>query len=195
MCLIARAVSGEKGIPDCWGVKAGGRRIWKSCHLAALTVFTAYIILFVNDFIFNTDYRIWVIDMRVFNLQKLVYFIAYVPAWIVFYLVNSLLVNGGNRVEGRPEWRTLLLSCVSNILGIAVLIFIQYHGIIANGVFTFNSMRIVNLFPLIFLIPIGTIVSRKFFKETGTIYTGSLVIAFLYTMMTVANTMNLGTVL
>ena len=193
--LIARAVSGEKGIPDCWGVKAGGRRIWKSCHLAALTVFTAYIILFVNDFIFNTDYRIWVIDMRVFNLQKLVYFIAYVPAWIVFYLVNSLLVNGGNRVEGRPEWRTLLLSCVSNILGIAVLIFIQYHGIIANGVFTFNSMRIVNLFPLIFLIPIGTIVSRKFFKETGTIYTGSLVIAFLYTMMTVANTMNLGTVL
>lgn len=193
--LIARAVSGEKGIPDCWGVKASGRRIWKSCLLAALTVFTAYIILFFNDFIFNTDYRIWVIDMRVFNLQKLVYFIAYVPAWIVFYLVNSLLVNGGNRVEGRPEWRTLLLSCVSNILGIAVLIFIQYHGIIANGVFTFNSMRIVNLFPLIFLIPIGTIVSRKFFKETGTIYTGSLVIAFLYTMMTVANTMNLGTVL
>ena len=193
--LIARAVSGEKGTPDCWGVKAGGRKIWKSCLLAALTVFTAYIILFVNDFIFNTDYRIWVIDMRVFNLQKLVYFIAYVPAWIVFYLVNSLLVNGGNRVEGRPEWRTLLLSCVSNILGIAVLIFIQYHGIIANGVFTFNSMRIVNLFPLIFLIPIGTIVSRKFFKETGTIYTGSLVIAFLYTMMTVANTMNLGTVL
>ena len=32
-------------------------------------------------------------------------------------------------------------------------------------------------------------------KETGRIYTGSLVIAFLYTMMTVANTMNLGTIL
>jgi dienelactone hydrolase len=193
--LIAKALSGEKGIPDCWGVKASARVIWKSILLALLVVFTAYVILFFNDLVFNTDYRIWVIDMRVFNVQKLVYFLAYVPAWIVFYLVNSLLVNGGNRIEGRPEWLTLLLSCVSNILGIAVLIFIQYRGIIANGTFAFNSMRIVNLFPLIVLIPLGTIVSRRFFKETGKIYTGSLVIAFLYTMMTVANTMNLGTIL
>ena len=169
--------------------------IWKSVLLAALTVFTAYVILFTNDLIFNTDYRIWVIDMRVFNVQKLLYFVAYFPAWVVFYLVNSLLVYGGNRVVGRPEWRTLLISCIGKIAGIAVLIFIQYHGIIANGTFAFNSMRIVNLFPLVFLIPVGTIVSRRFFKETGNIYAGSLVIAFLYCMMTVANTMCLGTIL
>lgn len=191
--LITRG--GEKGVPACWGVKASGRIIGKSILLALLTVFTAYVILFFNDMVFNTDYRIWVIDMRVFNVQKLLFFVAYVPAWIVFYLVNSLLVNGGNRVEGRPEWLTLLLSCISNIAGIVVLIVIQYYGIIANGEFTFNSMRIVNLFPLVFLIPVGTIISRRFFKETGNIYSGSLVIAFLYTMVTVANTMVLGTVL
>lgn len=185
----------EKGVPACWGVKVSGRVIWKSILLALLTVFAAYVILFINDMLFNTDYRIWVIDMRVFNVQKLLFFVAYVPAWIVFYLVNSLLVNGGNRVEGRPEWLTVLLSCVSNIAGIVVLIVIQYHGIIANGVFHYNAMRIVNLFPLVFLIPVGTIVSRRFFKETGNIYSGSLVIAFLYTMMTVSNTMVLGTVL
>ena len=193
--ISSRIGSTEKGTPACWGVKASGRVIWKSVLLAALTVFTAYVILFTNDLIFNTDYRIWVIDMRVFNVQKLLYFVAYFPAWVVFYLVNSLLVNGGNRVEGRPEWRTLLISCIGNIAGIAVLIFIQYHGIIANGTFAFNSMRIVNLFPLVFLIPVGTIVSRRFFKETGNIYAGSLVIAFLYCMMTVANTMCLGTIL
>ena len=61
--------------------------------------------------------------------------------------------------------------------------------------FTFNSMRIVNLFPLIFLIPIGTIVTRRFYKETGSIYAGSFAIAMLYTMMTVANTMFLASVL
>ena len=193
--ISSRIGSTEKGTPACWGVKVSGRVIWKSVLLAALTVFTAYVILFTNDLIFNTDYRIWVIDMRVFNVQKLLYFVAYFPAWVVFYLVNSLLVNGGNRVEGRPEWRTLLISCIGNIAGIAVLIFIQYHGIIANGTFAFNSMRIVNLFPLVFLIPVGTIVSRRFFKETGNIYAGSLVIAFLYCMMTVANTMCLGTIL
>lgn len=195
--LIAHLVSrgSEKGVPACWGVKVSGRVFWKSLLLALVTVFTAYVILFVNDMIFNTDFRIWVIDMRVFNVLKLLYFVAYVPAFAVFYLVNSLLVNGGNRVEGRPEWLTLLLSCIGNIAGIAVLIFIQYQGIISAGVFRFNSMRIVNLFPLIFLIPVGTIISRRFFKETGNIYTGSFTIAALYTMMTVANTMFLASVL
>ena len=48
--------------------------------------------------------------------------------------------------------------------------------------------------PLIFLIPIGTIVTRRFFKETGRIYVGSFVIAMLYCLMTVANTMVNGTI-
>ncbi len=185
----------QKGVPACWGVKTSARVIWKSLLLALITVGVAYVILFFSDLVFNTDYRIWVIDMRVFNVQKLLYFVAYVPAFAVFYLVNSLLVNGGNRVEGRPEWLTLLLSCIGNIAGIAVLIFIQYQGIISAGVFRFNSMRIVNLFPLVFLIPVGTIISRRFFKETGNIYAGSFTIAALYTMMTVANTMFLASVL
>lgn len=75
------------------------------------------------------------------------------------------------------------------------LIVIQYSGIIGSGTFTFNSMRIVNLFPLVFLIPVGTIITRRFFRETGRIYTGSFVISMLYTMMTVANTMVLASVM
>ena len=169
--------------------------IWKSFLLALATVTAAYVILFASDLIFNVDYRIWVIDMRVFNVQKVVYALAYFPAFAIFYLVNSMLVNGGNRVEGMPSWLVTLLSCVSNIAGIAALIIIQYATLISSGVFTFNSMRIVNLFPLIFLIPIGTIVTRRFYKETGSIYAGSFAIAMLYTMMTVANTMFLASVL
>lgn len=196
--LILRAIGSDKnerGIPACWGVRASVKVIWKSFLLALATVSAAYVILFFSDLVFNVDYRIWVIDMRVFNVQKIVYALAYFPAFAIFYLVNSMIVNGGNRVEGRPEWLTVLLSCVSNILGIVILIFIQYYGIIVNGTFTFNSMRIVNLFPLVFLIPIGTIISRVFFKDTGKIYAGSFVISMLYTMMTVSNTMVLGTIL
>ena len=185
----------QKGIPECWGLKGGVRVIWKSFLLALATVTAAYVILFASDLIFNVDYRIWVIDMRVFNVQKVMYALAYFPAFAIFYLVNSMLVNGGNRVEGMPSWLVTLLSCVSNIAGIAALIIIQYATLISSGVFTFNSMRIVNLFPLIFLIPIGTIVTRRFYKETGSIYAGSFTIAMLYTMMTVANTMFLASVL
>ena len=196
--LISHALTkgkDEKGAPACWGVGVNVRVLWKSFLLALATVSAAYVILFFTDLIFNVDFRIWVIDMRVFDKVKVLFALAYFPAWAVFYLVNSLLVNGGNRVEGRPEWLTLLISCIGNIAGIVVLIFIQYRGLIHNGTFAFNSMRIVNLFPLVFLIPVGTIISRQFFKRTGKIYAGSFVIAMLYCMMTVANTMVNGTIL
>lgn len=174
---------------DCWGYKTAFRPLWKSFVLALMTVSVAYIILFFADLCFNTDFRIWMIAMRVFTVDKIFYALAYFPFFALFYLVNSMLVNGGNRIDGRPTWLVTLLSCLSNIVGIGILIFIQYSGIISNGVFTFNSMRIVNLFPLLVLIPIGTIITQRFFKETGKIYLGSFIISMLYTMMTVSNTM------
>lgn len=186
---------GDKGIPQYWGVKSSAKRIWKSFLLALTVVTTAYVILYFVDMVFDVDFRIWVIAMKVFTKKHIVYAIAYVPAFIIFYLANSLLVNGGNAVEGRPEWLTILLSCIANILGIVILIAIQYIKFTSTGALAFNAMRIVNLFPLVVLIPVGTIVGRKYFKETGDIYTGSFVIAILYTMMTVANTSTISTIL
>lgn len=176
-------------VPECWGVTATVKKVWKGFLLALTTVTAAYVILFFSDLVFNTDYRIWMIAMRVFTVDKILYAIAYFPAFALFYLVNSMLVNGGNRVEGRPTWQVFLISFVGNILGIVVLIFIQYFGIIVNGTFAFNSMRIVNLFPLVVLIPAGTVITHFFYKLTGKIYAGSFVVSMLYTMMTVSNTM------
>ena len=196
--LLSNKLFGDKaakGIPECWGVKASFVEVFRGFLLALITIGTAYVILFASDLIFNVDYRIWVLDMRVFSVNKLPLAVVYFPAFLAFYLVNSMLVNGGNRVEGMPDWLVTVISCISNIAGIAVLIAIQYIGIAGSGTFPFNSMRIVNLFPLLTLIPVATIVTRMFFKKTGKIYTGSFAIAMLYTMMTVANTMILGTIL
>lgn len=182
-------------VPACWGLTTTIKRVWKGFLLALATVSAAYVILFFSDLVFNTDYRIWVIAMRVFTVDKVLYALAYFPAFALFYLVNSMLVNGGNRVEGRSTGKLFLISFVGNILGIVVLIFIQYYGIIANGTFAFNSMRIVNLFPLVVLIPAGTVITHFFYKMTGKIYAGSFTISMLYTMMTVSNTMFMASVL
>lgn len=188
--LIGYFVYGKKhgASPDQWGCKIKLRPLLKSFLLALLTVTAAYVILFFADLCFTTDFRVWMIAMRTFNVQKVLFAIAYFPFFALFYLINSLLVNGGNRIEGRAPWKVTLLSCISNIAGIAILIFIQYHGIVKDGTFAFNSMRIVNLFPLLVLIPTATIITQRFFKETGKIYLGSFTISMLYTMMTVANT-------
>lgn len=170
---------------ECWGVKISPKNLWKSFLLAVMTFGAAYLILFFADFWFNTDFRIWLIAMRTFTPNKVLYLLAYAPAFIAFYLVNSILVNGANRVEGRPDWQVTLISCIGNALGIAVLISIQYIVYAQTGTFIFSAMRTHNLYPMVVLVPVGTIVTRKFFRETGSIYLGSITIALLYCMMSI----------
>lgn len=185
--FVAFAAAGKKygTTIENWGLKTSGKRLWKSALLAALTFFVAYLWVFVADFFFVTDFRIWLIAMKTFNVTGFLFFIAYFPAFVLFYLVNSLVVNGGNRVEGMPDWLVTLLSCLANIGGIAVVLAIQYVGYVKTGLFAFNAMRTINLFPFIVQVPIATIVTRKYFKGTGDIYLGSITIGLLYTMMLV----------
>ena len=109
--------------------------------------------------------------------------------FILFYLVNSAVVNGFNRIDSLKDWQSVALTCVGNVLGILVMILVEYGTLIFQGAFVWNPMRIFNLFPLVVLIPAATIVSRKLFRKTGSIYLGGILIGILYTVMTVANTM------
>ena len=130
-----------------WGYKITVPNLLKSLLLAFITFLAAYYILFVADFFFDVDFRFWLIAMRTFNANKTLYWLAYVPAFIVFYLVNSLVVEGGNRVQGMPDWLVTVLSCVANVLGLAGLLSIQYIVYSQTGTFVFNAMRTHNLFP------------------------------------------------
>ena len=103
------------------------------------------------------------------------------------------MVNGGNRVKGMPDWVVTLISCMANVLGIVILLVIQYVVYAQTGSFVFNAMRTHNLFPFIVLVPNATIITRHYFKETGNIYLGSFTIGMLYTMMQVTQVaMNTG---
>lgn len=168
-----------------WGYKISVGNFFKSLLLAFITFLTAYLILFVADFFFDVDFRFWLVAMRTFNSNKFMYWLAYVPAFIIFYLVNSMMVNGSNRVAGMPDWMVTVISCVANSLGLAALLSIQYIVYSQTGGFVFNAMRTHNLFPFLVLVPVATIITRRYFKETGNIYLGSFTIAMLYTMMQV----------
>jgi hypothetical protein len=129
------------------------------------------------------------ISVKVFNAETLVYALIYVLPFILFYLVNSAVVNGFNRIDSLKDWQSVALTCVGNVLGILVMILVEYGTLIFQGAFVWNPMRIFNLFPLVVLIPAATIVSRKLYRKTGSIYLGGILIGILYTVMTVANTM------
>ena len=178
-----------KELVSYWGVKTSVADFFRSLLLGLAVVTALYVIVFFVHFCFLTDFRIWMIAIKPFTLDKAVYALAYVPAFFAFYVANSVLVEAGNNRENFPNWLVTLLSCISNIAGISVLIAIQYVTLVSKGVMRFNSMRIVNLFPLIVLIPAATVIERFFFRKTGKPYVGAAVISILYTMFTCANTM------
>ena len=143
--------------------------------------------MFLADFLFKVDFRIWVIAVKTFEPMHLVLALTYVIGFTVFYIGNSLFTNS-NRIEGWAEWKVLLVSCIGNILGISIIIAFQYITFASTGHLPLNTMRVVNLFPLVVLIPVATIIGRKFYDKTGNIYLGGMVMGIFYTIVTVANT-------
>ncbi len=192
--LVAYYAVGKKSGQRIEGVKVPFKAIWRSFVLAVLTVTVAYVILFAADLIFNVDFRLWVISMRIFNVQKLVFLIAYIPAFLFFYIINSLIVNDGDNL-GMPEWLATIKCCVANIGGLVVMIIIQYAILASKGSVPFNAMRIVNIYPLLIEVPVATIISRKLYKKSGNIYLGAFIAAILFTMMTLASTQFYGSIL
>ena len=175
--------------PEGLGLVMPKKNILSTIALALTVIFGIYVITFFADWAFTTDFRFWMISVKVFNAETLVYALIYVLPFILFYLVNSAVVNGFNRIDSLKDWQSVALTCVGNVLGILVMILVEYSTLIFQGAFVWNPMRIFNLFPLVVLIPAATIVSRKLYRKTGSIYLGGILIGILYTVMTVANTM------
>ena len=172
---------------DDIGVRISAKRFFKSLLLSALVVAILYYIVFLADFLFKVDFRIWVIAVKTFEPMHLVLALTYVIGFAVFYIGNSLFTNS-NRIEGWAEWKVLLVSCIGNILGISIIIAFQYITFASTGHLPLNAIRVINLFPLVVLIPIATIIGRKFYDKTGNIYLGGIVMGIFYTFVTVANT-------
>ncbi len=180
----------KKGVSlEGWGFKVNVKQFVKALLLAVIVVAGAYGILLVVHYLFGTDFRIWVLAVKTFDVSKLRYILLYFPGYLIFYLGNSIAVNGNNDIKGWKEWQKLLVSCVANIAGLVVILVIQYSSLISDGTIVFNAMRVLNIFPLLVLVPTATIVSRQIFKQTKNIYLGSMIFGLLYAVIACTNTM------
>ena len=191
---VSYFVSGKKNgmTPEKLGLRIGGKKLWKTILLAICIITGVYMITFFADWAFTTDFRFWMVAVKVFTAENLVYTLIYMLPFLVFYLVNSAVVNGFNRLDSMKEWQSVALTCVGNVIGILGMILIEYITLDLKGSFVWNPMRVYNLFPLVVLIPAATILSRKLFKKTGNIYLAGILFGLLYTIMTCANTMTRG---
>lgn len=176
--------------PEMIGWTIGGAEFLKTLAFAACVFGAIYAIVGFAKWAFNTDFRFWAVAFKVFNVGKLWTWLVYFPLFFLFYLMNSLFVNGALRVENMSEKKSLLLAAASNALGVFVMIVIQYGCVAATGHVFYNSDWICAYWIglCIWQLFIAPYYLRFFYKRTGKNWAGALIISSLYTMCAVGNT-------
>ena len=113
--LALRISAGKiKGRAAEFGVRLPWRIFWKTA-LLTVTVFSgAYLMVFFADYLFQTDFRIWSFDLRIFSAAKIWVAVKYLPFFLVYYVVNSLMISRvtfANWSERKQTWMAVLIQC------------------------------------------------------------------------------------
>ncbi len=175
--------------PEMWGIKTNVKEILKTV-LLALTVFSGfYALVFTSYKLFHVDFRFIFIAARAFTPKILLISLMYIPFFLIFYLSNSIRVNGSMRIAGQKEWVSILIAGLANTVGLILIMAIQYIVFIATGtVFWTTNWLYVNilfgLIPMMFILPIF---NRIFFRMTGRVYLGAMITCFIFIMMMLSN--------
>ena len=173
-----------------WGVKINSINLFKTFIISIIIFSSYYMILNLIYFLFHVDYRFWFMGVRIFQAEYLLVLLMYIPFFYIFFLSNSLRVNGSIRVENQPKWLSLLIGGIGNSLGLFLIIFIQYFSYATTGtVFWTTNWLSVNLLfaivPMMFILPYF---NRYFFDITGQIYLGPMITTLIFIMILSTNT-------
>jgi len=171
---------------DDYGISSRVSTIVASLIIAVLTVVAAYLVLFVIQAIFGTDFRIWVLAVRTFKADRLVTALRYIPFFLVYYFINVVAINANTR--GRKGGYALAI--LLNIGGLVLWLICQYGKDFITGVALFpaqslNGILLIALFPCL---GVAAVFARKLFEKTNNVWLASFVNTMLFTMITVANT-------
>jgi dienelactone hydrolase len=199
--LTLRIGSGKlKGRAKEFGVSISWRAFWKTALLAVTVLSAAYVLLFFADYFYQTDFRIWSFDLRIFSAAKIWVAIKYLPLFLVYYIINSLMVSRNtfaNWSESKQTWMAVLFNMLTPVVFVAVsflpLLFNEFTfwGLLLKGdalLASAGALVPILMIPFVPILGIAAYLGIKLYRLTGNIWLAGLLNALLITMITVANT-------
>lgn len=190
--LLGRRLRGEwpaaEDADPVWRVS--GAELGRTCVLA-VTLWSAFFLLLAGvHAVFHVDYRFLFFGARPIGPSIIALLPMYAPAFLVFFLANSLRVNAALRFAGEPEWQSLLRAGLANSLGLLLILGVQYATFAATGTVRWtDGWLYVNLLfavvPIMFVLPYF---NRFLFRLTGRIYLGPLTMVLIFITVLLSNT-------
>ena len=176
--------------PERWGAQISRGELGRTAALAVILFLFFFSLLFSVYAVFHVDYRFAFMGVRVFQPTLFVLLAMYVPFFFIFFLANSLRVNGAMRLEGDPEWKSMLVGGFANSLGLLFIVVVQYLTFARTGtVYWTDGWLYINLLfgvvPMMFVLPYF---NRYFFRLTGRIYLGPMTTCLIFITILLTNT-------
>ena len=160
------------------GVKLPAKKLGLSVLLALIVVTVAYAIVFIEDYFFFADFRLWTLAIKAFEAPILSY-LPYVLLFFTYYIAISVATNSFN---------------YNSIGGKANVQYITYYN--TNHMMWFQRtmadpnypMFVLWLFPIVLILFGSTIISRMIYKATKNPYIAGIINAIIVGIMTITNT-------
>ncbi|MCM1533933.1 MAG: hypothetical protein NC099_04685 [Corallococcus sp.] len=166
------------------------QNVLKTPLLAAILLAIFYGVMFGIWGMATVDFRIWTFDLRVFDLIRIPAMLQYVPFFFIFYMITSVL-SQNYRVKDLPEWATIAINVVFNVIGVLILLWASNDYFIRTGAqtvgYTLNLFYIAAI-PIIPCVAIATVIARRMYVRTGNAWLAGIVNAVIMTFIACANT-------
>ncbi|MGV8896359.1 MAG: alpha/beta hydrolase family protein [Rhodoglobus sp.] len=174
------------------GMLPGWRTFFHGIGLAAVVVAASFSLVFIVDYFFKTDFRFWVVAIKAFGPDKLWIALLYVPFFLAYFVASSVAVNVFNRFTIRgKEWGNTAAIALFTALAAIVLVIVQYMTFFITGqtIPGFGGIFSIWLFPVILILILTVIISRKLYRVTGNPYIAGFINAAIVTIISVTNTL------
>ena len=173
-----------------YGVKASGKTVLSAFVTAVIAIIIGYVILFIVDAVFKTDFRLWTFAVKTFESKHVIALLKYAPLFFIYYFIVGISVNmntSGDKYEGFKGYVAAILHFVG---GLALYLVYHYGLLFITGTAGFpqeslSSIIVIGLVPVLI---IAAIFNRFLYRKTGNMYVGAFLNTILMTLITLANT-------
>lgn len=167
-------------------------KLAKTILLAVIVVCVSYGCVFAAGYFFMADFRIWTLAVNPFKLDKLlVSLFPYMVLFLVYYVANSVALNCFNyNTVGKRRWVNTALVAFAAVLPAVILLPMQYIPYVVGDDLMWRSanMQVLWLFPMLIILPVAAIISRKVYRETKNPYLPGIVLGVIVALLSAANT-------
>ncbi|RXK47236.1 alpha/beta hydrolase family protein [Halorientalis pallida] len=177
-----------------YGLATGenGGAVTRALGVAVAVVGAVYLSLFAVDTLFNVDYRVWFVALKLLQPWHVGAFLVYLPVFGAFFVALGVLLHGRLRTPATTTSlrRAMATNTAIVVGGFVLLVAVQYVPLLLDHALAIPPLALYAIVSLSFLpvLTAAALLSTYFYHRTGRVWTGAFVNAVLITWFLVAST-------